>query len=340
MDEITCESIDRLISVEIRFGSGLPRGVIAPLYQAARRHSGHPLTYVAANALRSRLRKDNRILIATGAGAPPWLPRGETDGPLGAAAIARALELAIGVKPILISEERNLGPIAAAVEAAGLAVVDEETFAARNACAMVVPCPLGDAAGKDFAQEIILAHGPSAVIFVERTGPNEAGVFHSISGSSRAADSVANLQHLATRARAEGILTIGIGDGGNEIGCGMIASAVREIQPFGLTCRCPCQKGVATVTETDLLVFCAVSNWGAYGIVAALAALLGDRSILHDAECEKRMLGECVRHGAMDGAYARLAHAVDGVSAVSNIAMLTLLKEIVDLSLTTYARGF
>ena len=340
MDEIACESIDRLISVEIRFGSGLPRGVIAPLYEAARRQSGQPLTYLAASTLRSRLQKGDRILIATGAGAPPWLPRGETDGPLGAAAIARALDLALGIKPILISEERNLGPIGAAVEAAGIAVVDADMFVARNACAMVVPCPLGDAAGKVFAREILRAHDPAAVIFVERTGPNAAGVFHSISGSSRSADSVANLQHLAALARAEGILTVGIGDGGNEIGCGLIASAVQKVQPFGLTCRCPCQKGVATVTETDLLVFCAVSNWGAYGIVAALAALTGDRSILHDAECEKRMLSECVRHGAMDGAYARLAHAVDGVSAGANVAMLALLKEIVDLSLITYARGF
>ncbi|WP_428675350.1 glutamate cyclase domain-containing protein [Reyranella sp.] len=33
--------------------------------------------------------------------------------------------------------------------------------------------------------------------------------------------------------------TIGIGDGGNELGCGHINEAVAAIQPFGKECGCP-----------------------------------------------------------------------------------------------------
>jgi hypothetical protein len=101
VDQITCEYIGSLVNIEMRFGEGLPRGVTHRLYDAARAAQGDvPLTFLAADGLRRAINRGDHVLVVTGAGSAPWLPKGETDGPPGAAAIARALETGLGAKPI------------------------------------------------------------------------------------------------------------------------------------------------------------------------------------------------------------------------------------------------
>src|SRR5216683_3107458 len=313
IDEIVGDSIDRAINVEMRFRAGLPRGVTYPLYEAARKKQKKPLTWLAAKLLKESIKPGQNVFVITGAGTPPGLPAGETDGPPGAAAIARAIEFGLGAKPILISEARNMPAVIKSTEAAGIAVVDEALF-------------------KKFQ--------PAAMIFIEKVGPNTKGIYHSIMGTPRTPDKIASAYHLADLAKAKGIPTIGIGDGGNEIGCGVIKEAVREIQPFGKDCGCPCHAGVGTVTECDVLVFAAVSNWGAYGIAAALAGHLGDREVLHDEATELRIVHASVAGGAMDGAYSRLIPYVDGTSDRVQVSLITLLHQIVENGLKEYDRGF
>ena len=114
MDATTCEYIDRLITIEMRFGEGLPRGVTHQMYDAAREaQGGMPLSLLAAQGLINALGSGDHVLVVTGAGMAPWLPKGETDGPPGAAAIARALDIGLGAKPIMIAEERNMAPVIA-----------------------------------------------------------------------------------------------------------------------------------------------------------------------------------------------------------------------------------
>lgn len=341
MDRITCEYIDRAVNLEMRFGQGLPRGVTHLLYDAARAAQGDvPLTFLAADGLRKALRRGDHVLVVTGAGSAPWLPKGETDGPPGAAAIARALEVGLGAKPIYVSEERNLGPVIASSEGVGLAVMDEASFAQRDGIAMASVFPLGREAGVAEAKRLFERFQPKAVVFVEKAGPNSAGIFHSILGTGRADTLMANAQEIAREAKARGCFTVGIGDGGNEIGFGRIAEAVRGIQPAGRVCKCPCGQGVATVTGTDVLLSAAVSNWGAYGIAAALAALEGRPEILHSTDDEDRMILACTAAGAFDGAYARQVPMVDGTAQRVQTALITILHEIVGNSLKRYQRGF
>jgi hypothetical protein len=339
LDAAVGEAIDSLVQVEMRFASGLPRGVIHKLYDAARDWQKEPLTMLAAQALLKRVNKGDRVLIVTGAGAPPWLPHGETDGPLGAAALARALDLGIGAKPVLVSEARNMPAIIATTEAAGLAVFDNDVFASRNACATTEIFTLGDQ-GADDARALIDKHQPTAVVFIEKGGPNHKGVFHTITGSGRSRELMASADALADAARAKGILTIGVGDGGNEIGFGAISEAVAEIQPFGRTCACPCGGGVATVVQTDILVVAAISNWGAYGIAAAMACGLGRADVLHDTAVEARMLEYCVRLGAVDGILARPIMGVDGTNAASQEAIIVLLQNLVSNAIAAQNRPF
>src|SRR4029453_6641257 len=123
IDEIVGDSIDRAVNIEMRFRAGLPRGVTYPLYEAARKKQGKPLTWLAAKLLKDKVKSGDHVFVVTGAGTPPGLPAGETDGPPGAAAIARAIEFGLGAKPILISEERNMPATVTATEAGGLAAV-------------------------------------------------------------------------------------------------------------------------------------------------------------------------------------------------------------------------
>jgi D-glutamate cyclase len=340
MDEVVGDSLDRVVSIEMRFGSGLPRGVTMPLFEAAREAAGGSMSFRAAHALKNRVRRGDHVLVVTGAGTPPWLPKGETDGPLGAAALARAIELGLGGKPILLGEARNLPSTIGATEAAGLVVVDEATFHQRTGCALALPLPLGIEAGQRMAEELFSRFNPSCVVFIEKAGPNAKGVFHSILGTGRGPETMANAQLLADLAAERGVLTIGIGDGGNEIGCGLILEAVQRVQPFGRECGCPCGGGVATITRCDHLVFAAISNWGAYAVAAALAGLLEKPEVLHDTDTEQRMLAASLAAGAMDGAYARLVPCVDGTSAAAQTSIITLLHQIVANGLTAYERGF
>jgi hypothetical protein len=339
-DEIVGDAIDRLVAIEMRFGAGLPRGVIHPLFEAARKHHGKPLSWLAATKLKERVQKGRNVFVVTGAGFPPGLPQGETDGPMGAAAVARAIDLALGGKPILLSEDRHLPAVIKATEAAGIACLDEKVFRQRGGVALALPFPLGPEAGRDAAKELIERWNPAAIVFVEKVGPNEKGFFHSINGSMRPLEHMANAHLLAERAKEKGILTIGIGDGGNEIGCGAIAAAVREVQPYGRKCQCPCGGGIGTVTATDVLIFASISNWGAYGLAAALAAQAGRVDVMQDEAAERRMLEACLAGGAMDGAYARLIPYVDGTSAEVQTSLVTMLRQIVTNALTSYDRGF
>lgn len=221
-----------------------------------------------------------------------------------------------------------------------MAVVDEALFAQRGGCALALPFPLGPDEGRAFAEDLFARFDPAAVVFVEKAGPNRNGVFHSIMGTGRPAEIMANAHFLEEIARRRGVPTVGIADGGNEIGGGEIAEAVSEIQPYGRKCQCPCEGGVGTVVGADVLVMASVSNWGAYGVAAALAGLTENLEVLHDQETELRMLERCVAAGAMDGAYARLIPYVDGTSAGVQTSVITMLHEIVKNGLMSYERGF
>ncbi|RLC36453.1 MAG: hypothetical protein DRH33_06980 [Candidatus Nealsonbacteria bacterium] len=72
---------------------------------------------------------------------------------------------------------------------------------------------------------------PSAIVVVERIGANSKGVYHSMCGFEVNAADFAFLDDLIELARKQHIFTVGIGDNGNELGCGIILDEVQKIQP-------------------------------------------------------------------------------------------------------------
>jgi D-glutamate cyclase len=60
--------------------------------------------------------------VLTGAGYAPTMPKGENDGPPGAASLARVLYKGLGAVPVYACEACHVDPIVAASQAAGLMV--------------------------------------------------------------------------------------------------------------------------------------------------------------------------------------------------------------------------
>jgi hypothetical protein len=293
----------------------------------------------AAMRLRDAVTPGSSVIITTGAGSLPWMPNGETDGPPGAASLARAISLGLGGRPIIISEKEKLPPIVASCQAIGLLVDDATLLRARTGVVMTLPFTTSGANAEIEAKNLLDEWDPKAVIAIEKLGPNAKGEFHSLQGFNTTAEA-AKVQHVFTLAAERGILTVGVGDGGNEIGCGVIYDEVRQIMPAGRVCRCPCGDGMATAISTDSLVIATTSNWGAYGISACLAFLLKDPSLLQDAATERRVIEQCALSGAVDGMNALPVPWVDGTNLEVQEAMVAMLGMIVANGLRTIARPF
>src|SRR2546423_5619861 len=170
--------IDRLVTVEMR-NRGMPAGKIIPLYDAARAEAGHKsLTYKAAAGLLDRTSKHDRVLIVTGAGSGPLIPKGENDGPVGAAVLARALYWGIGCTPVLICEQHHADPVTAACEAAGVEMRGVDLAISTHAGGALVTAPTTQEEIAGWAESILDQLRPSAIISIERLGPNSRGIVH------------------------------------------------------------------------------------------------------------------------------------------------------------------
>lgn len=326
-------TVDDLVTTELRHRT--PRaGIVKPLHDAARNQADGPLTMAAATSLHDTLTPDDTVLIATGAGdGRVHLPNGETDGPPGAAALARALSLGLGARPIILTEPHCVDAVRTSVRACGLNILDYDRLTQRATGTTIEPLDTDPTDPPETAAALLDEYDPCALIAIEKVGPNRAGVLHSANGTDVTAGR-ADLGPLFEQAADAGILTVGVGDNGNEIGFGVIEPAVQRIQPYGDPCQCPCEAGVACRVQTDHLVVANVSNWGAYGTAAILAILAETPVALHDPAAETRMLDHLALAGVNDGAHDRPMPGVDGTARNTQAGIVAILNDLVHLTLT------
>ena len=325
------EGIDQLITIDVPL-----RGVIGKLYRAAREKTNVPLTLGAAHALAAAVKAGDPVLIATGWPDRPLISTqiGENDGPVGAAVLARAIHQACGAVPIILIEQELLTAMQTVIQAAMLKVVKPEEaiksvgLKAPIHAASVLSFPTKIDEAAEVSTRLIQKYRPAAIIAIEKGGMNEKGVVHSVRGEETT-EHVAKIDLLIKEAGRSGILTIGIGDGGNEIGMGNIRKEIKKGIPFGDRCNCPCGEGIAPVTETDFLVTATVSNWGAYGIAACLAILKGDYEIFHDESIECGILQSCADAGLIDGVSGYVGKSVDGLSKEIHASIVNILAAMV-----------
>ena len=223
-------------------------------------------------------------------------PAYETDGPLGCVFLMRALhpfaaQTAIGL-PIGCS---------GAVEA-GLRETEFNEYC-------VVPIDGEGHHPSSCIQSGTLwpGHESTHMLAIEHAGRAGNGRYYSMRGRDISAETRPIDEYFL---KASGQITIGIGDGGNEIGMGKIPheTIVKNI-PNGdlIHCRVP----------TDHLIVAGVSNWGAYALAAGLFVLLDRKppADLFDPDRELAILEAMVREGPLvDGVTGEQTATVDGLT--------------------------
>ncbi len=324
--ELIGENVDRLVSMDVA-----AREFISMLYPAARERQGRPLCLLAAEKLRDRVGHGDIVLIAPTMLVYP-LELTETDGPLGGAALARSLQIGLGAKPVLVTDYAAIDMMKAVCRGANLNVTDLNTLKNTERTVSVIGFPIDEIKAQNEAELLFKDLSPKAIISVECRGKNEKGIYHALPKGRNMNHIAAKIPCLYDKAKEVGALTIGIGDGGNEIGWGIVNDVIREKIPFGDKCSCGCGGGVGDTTIVDVLVAASVSNWGAYGICACLSLLLQNPEILQNAKTESRMLRACIDAGGVNGPSFLPEPKVDGLSEETNLAFLNILTEMTQIS--------
>jgi hypothetical protein len=336
MGHVVGEYIDRLATIEMRPGKGnLPRGVMHQLYDAARARLDQPLVYRMAVALTRAVAPGDAVVILAGAGGPNILPHSEVDGIPGAAAIARSLISTLGARPVVVTEDRACKPIEAALNAAGLNARDATGPALIDAVT-IVPSPISRPDCELHAETLFEEYAPTAVIAIEKLAPNQAGVIHNITGFSLD-DNHTKSDAYIDQARLRGVLTCGIGDGGNEVGFGLIHAEASQFMPAGRVCNCPCAGGSTTVVSTDEFMVAAISDWGGYALGAMMAFLTDRAESMLGPDDVDRILRATIAAGARDGVTCRPTLSDDGVPLETQRAYASMLQSIVHIALSDLA---
>jgi hypothetical protein len=79
----------------------------------------------------------------------------------------------------------------------------------------------------------------------------------------------------------------------------------------------------------DVAVVATVSNWGAYGIEAGLAAITGKSEALHTEGEALRVIRECIDAGGLDGPAKVPRPFLDAIPEKIDVAILNFLGEII-----------
>ena len=215
-------------------------------------------------------------------------PAAETDGPVGTALLAKGL-VEVGIACRLATDEPCRDACVAALAGAG---------------ATDVPVDTGDIATMIATWR---RAGITHAISIERCGRSADGAPRNMRGLD-ISSYTAPLDDLFIAGPWE---TIAVGDGGNEIGMGSLPRGlIGQHVDHGETIAC--------TTPSRHLIVAGVSNWGAYGLLGALAALRPDwrERLLAclDVEHDKAVLEATVNNGpAVDGVSRLRAMTVDNL---------------------------
>lgn len=177
------------------------------------------------------------VLIGTGF---PVLDTFETDGPVGAIGLYQLLQK-LGAKPIIVCGDPLYSALNADYRCYQISVNRYDALPA-------------------IAEAALAQLQPQLVISIERPGFNANMRYANMRGediSSRCA----SFDYFLTQAACP---TIGIGDGGNEIGMGNL---YQQVSALNIT---------PAVTECDELIVADVSNWAAWGLAAMVSVLRGE----------------------------------------------------------------
>ena len=238
----------------------------------------------------------SRVAVVTGFYVPS-AKAPETDGPPGAAVLARAVE-ASGRYVDLVTDSMNLQVLEACADVVG------------------VVCRSIDAPDEVFENR------PDLLVFIERLGRASDRCYYNMRGEDISAWT-APLDGAAMLAVERGIPILAIGDGGNETGMGNFRTALSKKLPDFAECL--------SVIKADVAIPVDVSNWGGYALVLLLSLHEG-RWLGHSPAEERAMLAAMLAAGAVDGVSCRLELSVDGLEVGIHETLVKRLFELYDNS--------
>jgi hypothetical protein len=326
--------IDQLMAIDTH-----GKGIVPALYNAAVAVVDGPLAMRAAQRLRVVVKPGDVVGILTGFPSRSFLGRGitETDGPVGALYLARVLEEVLNAVPVIIIDPALQRYCAKPAANAGLLVttVEQALIAKRgrvNAAAVAfLDCPVADEEARQVATTFLHEYQPKALIAVEMPGKARDGFAHTASGRAIVDEHLAKADHFFELAHTMGVLRIGLGDGGNEIGMGNLRETLARIATVGAT--------IAAVSESDVPVVGASSNWAAYAVGVCLEALGGSTAVNRSIDLAG-IIRRCAEEGAIDGYSSRPEARVDGTPLSMNLGLLEMMTWVVDVALREASKGW
>lgn len=261
-------------------------------------------------------------------------PCGETDGPLGAVYLARALHT-LGIRAEIITDAFCRGAVEHGLSAAGIGGGEIVDAAADSAGVRPSQPPIAvltlPPVTHPWEAYLVIDwlesnhnRGLTHLVSLERVGPAEDGRCYSMRGLD-ITSSMCPAERLVEHLARHRLTTIGIGDGGNEIGMGKIpVETIERNIPNG--------RKIACRVATDHLIVAGISNWGAYALAAGVALVRGGPldEVLFDADTEWRILRTMVERGPLvDGKTARRKATVDGIDFPAYIEVLPRIRDVV-----------
>ncbi|MGE4218197.1 MAG: DUF4392 domain-containing protein [Alphaproteobacteria bacterium] len=314
--------IDRLVCLDIG-GRGM-----AGLFEPARARHDEPVCLAAARPFAALQRGDVAFILTGSLSRASVTTRiAENDGPMGAAVLARAVSYGFNAIPVVLCDASTVDKVAAMVQLAGCNVMTMEearrgtSLPRFTAVAVMATGAIDDAEAQTLSKRQMDAYAPKVVLSVERAGLTADGTYRNALGQDYS-EGRERLDHLVFEAQRRGIPTIGIGDGGNEIGMGAVKQAVFEHVPYG--------PQLCAESSTDVLIPAGVSNWGCYALAAVLAILTGNPTLAHTPELERRMIEAAAQIGLIDGMAGRLDPTVDGMPIAVHCGLVSMLANIVE----------
>jgi hypothetical protein len=238
----------------------------------------------------AKLMRDIKGTVLIGTGFPVE-ETFETDGPVGAIILYRALEN-LGANPVLVCGTEMAEAFQHDYRTCAISVGKKER-------------------GLVEAKRALAHFKPKAIISIECPGLAKNGCYHNMRGediSARAAcfDSFMNESSCPT---------IAIGDGGNEIGMGNVKAFLAELDI------------IPAVTECDELIISDVSNWGVYGILAFLS--LWSKYDLLNETCPEQILKYISKLGGLDGVTRKKELTEDSLPASEGIALIGRIRKLI-----------
>lgn len=222
----------------------------------------------------------------------------ETDGPPGAVAIGNALEK-IGYQVTYVTDTH----------------CKEMMEAISTPTSKVIEFPIANqSVSTQVAIQMLREEQPDLLISIERCAPATDGIYRNMRDLD-ITDQTAKIDTLFEKHSS----TVGIGDGGNEIGLGNLYEEVDKSKEL---------VGFPAKTRVSKLIISSVSNWGGYGLVAAIS-VLKNKNLLPSVEEDTANIKKIVSMGAVDGFSGQNIDKVDGFTLNENSSFLERLHALI-----------